>query len=468
MKAIPVFALLVATLCAPVTLAANEAQFADTPVARIDSQDITIPRLLSYQGRLTDPDGDPVPDSIWSVRFALYQDTVGQIPLWIETRNVVTSNGLFSVLLGTVSPIESVPSSGNLYLGMKVGSDPEMTPRLRIASAAYSLLTDHARSADTADFARSTLLAGDSTPGDFAVAGEVRGYGPARFGRECAATDSLGFATGWGDTARGWFSAAVAGYGNNADGPGSFIGGGQVNRTAGDFSVILGGNGNLAEASYSCVAGGESNWVQGQYGFAAGRYSRVMAGHERSAAFNGAATTGSAQLICGYLSKTGGSFTIDHPLDPLGTILNHYFVESPEMRNVYEGEAVLDATGRAEVELPDYFEALNRRPRVQLTGVGTHEVFVAEDVAGNRFAIGGRPGTRVYWMVTGERKDVGAEAIRRMIPVEQPKTGMLAGTSRDDDFLVGCMDQLEREGKAQGIDFRTAAGRRRYEESKQR
>jgi hypothetical protein len=105
---------------------------------------------------------------------------------------------------------------------------------------------------------------------------------------------------------------------------------------------------------------------------------------------------------------------------------------------------------------------------VQLTGVGGPDVvYVAEDVAGNRFVIGGKPGTKVYWQVTGERKDVSAEATRRMMPVEQPKTGDLAGRMLDDEFLSGCMDQLVREGKAQGIDFRTAGGRQRYEKMKQ-
>ena len=422
---------------------------------------ITIPRMLSYQGRLTDTDGEPVPDSTWSVRFALYQDNVGQIPFWFETRDVVTTSGLFSVLLGAVNPVESVPSSGNLYLGMKVGSDTEMRPRLRIASAAYSLLTDRARFSDTADFARSTLLAGDSADGDFAVAGEVRGHRAARFGKECAANDSFSFAAGHADTARGITSAVVGGYGNAAAGRNASIGGGRVNRATERRSAILGGESNEVSAVNSCIVGGTNCVVSSGGGFATGVGSEVI--HGNSAAFNGMTTTGSNELRCGILSKGGGSFTIDHPLDPHGTILNHYFVESPEMRNVYEGEAFLDASGRAEVELPAYFSALNRNPRVQLTGVGTHEVHVAGDVAGNRFAIGGRSGTRVYWMVTGERRDVTAEAIRRLMPVEQPKTGDLAGQMPDDEFLTGCMEQLEREGKASGIDFRTAGGRARYE-----
>ncbi len=60
-----------------------------------------------------------------------------------------------------------------------------------------------------------------------------------------------------------------------------------------------------------------------------------------------------------------------------------------------------------------------------------------------------------------------AEATRRMMPVEQPKNGPLAGRMLDDDFISGCMAQLEREGKAQGIGFRTPGGRARYEKMKQ-
>jgi hypothetical protein len=69
----------------------------------------------------------------------------------------------------------------------------------------------------------------------------------------------------------------------------------------------------------------------------------------------------------------------------------------------------------------------------------------------------------VYWQVTGERKDVSAEVIRRIMPVEQIKTGDLFGRMLDDEFIAGCMKQLVQEGKAQGIDFRTTAGRQRYE-----
>ena len=212
------------------------------------------------------------------------------------------------------------------------------------------------------------------------------------------------------------------------------------------------------------MPGGYANTASGTYGFAAGGGSVVPAEFTNSAAFNGSTASASNQLSCGVLSKTGGSFTIDDPIDPQNKILNHYFVESPDMSNLYSGSVVLGTNGRAEVLLPDYFDALNRNPRAQLTGVGSSDVYVAEDISGNRFVIGGKPGAKVYWQVTGDRKDQSADVIRTIMPVEQPKTGALAGVSKDDNFLVGCMQQLEQMGKAGEFHFRTAAGRQKYED----
>ena len=58
--------------------------------------------------------------------------------------------------------------------------------------------------------------------------------------------------------------------------------------------------------------------------------------------------------------KFGGSFRIDDPLDPENKTLSHSFVESPDMMNVYNGLVDLDQDGQAWVELPEWFEALNR------------------------------------------------------------------------------------------------------------
>src|SRR5262249_12905733 len=126
--------------------------------------------------------------------------------------------------------------------------------------------------------------------------------------------------------------------------------------------------------------------------------------------------------VSGSLSKGGGSFKIDHPLDPANKYLYHSFVESPDMINVYNSITTNDANGYAVVTLPDCFEALNRDFRYQLTVVGRQfaQVRIEEEIAGNHFSIkSDPPNIKVSWQVTGIRHDKWADANR--IPVEQDK-----------------------------------------------
>ncbi|HZR24144.1 MAG TPA: hypothetical protein VFA59_11185 [Vicinamibacterales bacterium] len=129
--------------------------------------------------------------------------------------------------------------------------------------------------------------------------------------------------------------------------------------------------------------------------------------------------------VTGTLSKGAGSFKIDHPLDPGNKYLLHSFVESPDMKNVYDGNVTLDARGEAIVTLPDWFEALNRDFRYQLTPLGAPgpNLYVAEEVAHGRFKIaGGIAGGRVSWQITGIRHDAYAEAHRIAIEEDKPAT----------------------------------------------
>ncbi|HEY3244913.1 MAG TPA: hypothetical protein VGM03_16350 [Phycisphaerae bacterium] len=131
--------------------------------------------------------------------------------------------------------------------------------------------------------------------------------------------------------------------------------------------------------------------------------------------------------VTGTLSKGAGSFKIDHPLDPENQYLYHSFVESPDMMNIYNGNVVTDENGTATVELPAWFEALNRDFRYQLTVIGQFaQAIVAEEVSGNRFAIRtDKPNVKVSWQVTGIRHDAYAAAHR--IPVEQDKPAAARG-----------------------------------------
>jgi hypothetical protein len=127
--------------------------------------------------------------------------------------------------------------------------------------------------------------------------------------------------------------------------------------------------------------------------------------------------------VNGSLSVTGNKqFKIDHPLDPANKYLYHSSVESPDMKNIYDGIAVLDINGEAEVQLPDWFEALNRDFRYQLTCIGGFApVYVSREIEKNHFLIsGGTPALRVSWQVTGIRHDPYANAYRSQVEEEKP------------------------------------------------
>jgi len=103
------------------------------------------PNLINYQGRLTT--GGAAASGSFVMSFSIYASDAGLTPLWTETRTVAVANGVFNVLLGSVTPFPSnfFAGTGERYLGIKVGTDPEMTPRFRLVSVAYSLYSLNAQ-----------------------------------------------------------------------------------------------------------------------------------------------------------------------------------------------------------------------------------------------------------------------------------------------------------------------------------
>jgi hypothetical protein len=129
--------------------------------------------------------------------------------------------------------------------------------------------------------------------------------------------------------------------------------------------------------------------------------------------------------VTGTLNAGSKNFRIDHPLDPANRYLYHASVESSEMMNIYADNVTLDAAGEAVVELPGWFEALNRSFRYQLTAVGAPApgLYVAEEIAGHHFKIaGGSAGLKVSWQVTAVRRDAFAKAHPLQVDVEKHET----------------------------------------------
>jgi hypothetical protein len=126
--------------------------------------------------------------------------------------------------------------------------------------------------------------------------------------------------------------------------------------------------------------------------------------------------------VNGQLTKAGGGFEIDHPLDPENKYLRHSFVESPDAMNVYSGNTTTDEDGNATVALPEYFQELNEDFRYQLTVIGElANAVVAETIRENQFTIKtDRANVEVSWQVTGVRKDAFASMYRMEVEQEKP------------------------------------------------
>jgi hypothetical protein len=200
---------------------------------------------------------------------------------------------------------------------------------------------------------------------------------------------------------------AFGGGGSNGAIPGDggdFFGGsassGVVVPGVGVFAVGGGQSGNFCCSGDGIFANVGSGSVQGFAGL-----------------FNGDVT------VSGTLSANSKNFKIDHPLDPANKYLIHASVESSEMMNIYTGNVVLDASGEAAVDVPDWFEVLNHDFRYQLTCVGGFApVFIAQEIQNRSFRIaGGHSGLKVSWQITGIRQDAYAKAHPLLPEVDKPE-----------------------------------------------
>ena len=409
--------------------------YALPPVQEPDPTGVTIP----YPGRLAGDAGQPVAEGAYDFTFALYDAETGGESLWSEVQeDVAVQDGAFSVLLGDVEPIPAVLLDGDeRWLAVGVRGPREsgftaLTPRQRLSAASRvapagpatpaltGLTCAHTHEGETWSATGGTQGLHLSSQGGYAL----EGWSSGNIGVLGISTSSAVFMPsgmtglyGIGD------NYGVQGYGNHgayfsgSDDHQDLILGGSVGRintdpSDGNSQLYLSSNGDVTIKLDNDSGGGGANVL----------YIRSR-GHEIARMDD----TGNL-TIQGSLTKSGGGFKIDHPLDPENQYLNHSFVESPDMMNIYNGNVTLDANGEAWVELLDWFEALNKDFRYQLTCIGGFApVYVAQEIQDNRFRIaGGTPGMKVSWQVTGIRHDSYAEA--HPIPVEEEKPPEEQGT----------------------------------------
>jgi hypothetical protein len=109
-----------------------------------------VPHTLSYQGVVADTSAAPISDGSYNFTFRLYDASSGGSQLWSETQSAMVKRGLFSAILGSTNPIpDSVRFDQQYWLGVQVASDPELSPRMKLASVGSSINSVHAEIAQS-------------------------------------------------------------------------------------------------------------------------------------------------------------------------------------------------------------------------------------------------------------------------------------------------------------------------------
>ncbi len=231
----------------------------------------------------------------------------------------------------------------------------------------------------------------------------------------------------------------------------------DIGYTGGDCGLRIVHNGSTNSIYYTggCTSFGDTAMRINRSGYTNIRNLRLGTNYNNNStipltvdglsSFNGDMTITGNLNVTGNIAKGGGTFKIDHPLDPANKYLTHSFVESPEMMNVYSGNIVTDANGYATVTMPDYFEAANKDFRYQLTVIGSFaQAIIKEKISGNKFIVQtNEPNIEVSWMVTGVRADKYAEA-NRIVPVTEKE---LKGTYIHPELYNAPANTQEQKAK---------------------
>jgi hypothetical protein len=247
------------------------------------------------------------------------------------------------------------------------------------------------------------------------------GLGPGVRGDATSGPGVYGISSGnhgvWGSTSNGGNSGVFGE--NTASGIGVMgqgytgIQGRATTSGAGVIGVSASGDGVFGTSSTGPGVIGESSTGDGVYGQSTTGYAGHFAGN--------VLVEGDVHVTGNCCGSSAGTYRIDDPLDPANKYLNQAAVESSDMLDIYSGNATTDAVGEAVVTLPDYFQALNRDFRYQLTPVGQFaQTMVAQGIKDNSFVIKtDKPNVEVSWQVTGVRQDAYAQA--HPVIVEQDK-----------------------------------------------
>jgi hypothetical protein len=378
--------------------------------------------------------------------YALYAKTAGADNDWMVSGNNMYSIPSGNVGIGTEQPEKKLDIASESYTGLGIclrsklpggtswdidndggifkivehaGCGPEFVNNTRIAVVGNCIGSPYGGNVGigtTTPDAKltvedGTIKATNSMEYSMAIYGETTVDNSAGvWGKATGSGDGVSGESSSGDGTCGQSSSGNGVYGESSSGNGVH---GESSSSDGVYGESSSGLGVHGWSDYEDGVEGESSYGNGVEGWSIFGY----AGY-----FDGKVQVNGNLNVNGKLTKGSGSFKIDHPLDPANKFLQHSFVESPDMMNIYNGNVILDKKGRASVTLPEWFQSLNKEFRYQLTCVGGFApVYVAEKISDNHFKIaGGKPGMEVSWQVTGIRQDPYAVANRIVVEEDKP------------------------------------------------
>jgi len=132
-----------------------------------------VPDTLNIQGQLTNTTGD-LQNGTFDFEFKLYTVATGGSAIWEENQTLSVNSGIYDAVLGTVTEI-SLDFSDQYYLGIAVGGDSEMTPRINISSTPYSQRSKFADSLDCTDCVNQSHIQDNSINSSFIQADVIDG-----------------------------------------------------------------------------------------------------------------------------------------------------------------------------------------------------------------------------------------------------------------------------------------------------
>lgn len=330
-----------------------------------------VPQLISYQGTLVNTAGFPL-DTTVTMTFNLYTDSLAGSLLWTETQpGIGVANGRFDAQLGRFTSLtDAILGNPQVWLGVQIGGDTEMTPRAHVVSVGYAYRVGSVDGASGGTISSNVSIInklnvgsgninsgnfsnalGESgvASGDHAVIGgggnnRARGiYATVSGGGGALPADSNGARGSYSTVSGGrqnradtTYATSSGGFGNLASGYGATAGGGQYNFARGTFATIAGGgnivlsDSNSARGSFSVIAGGRQNRsdsvytaVGGGFGNLAGGFGATVGGGQYNRARGDYSVIGGG----GAANLADSNFTGDNGATVAGGIGNHAVME---------------------------------------------------------------------------------------------------------------------------------------------